>query len=175
MSDAPRANVEIKARVADLAGVRARAEPLATARLGVDRQVDTYFRTAAGRLKLRESSLSGGQLVPYLRPDEAGPKRSDYAVVPVAEPARVRELLAAVLGVHRVVRKTREILLVENVRVHLDEVEGLGAFVELEAVFDGSADAEARERVKIARLLDALGVRDQDLVAVSYETLLAGD
>ena len=172
MRGALRANVEIKARVADLPAVRARAARLATQRVGVDRQVDTYFRTAAGRLKLRESSLSGGQLVPYLRPDEPGPKRSDYAVVPVAEPGRVRELLARLLGVHRVVRKTREIFLVGNVRVHLDEVEGLGSFVELEAVFDGSPGVEAVERAKVARLLRELGVRDEDLVAGSYETLL---
>ena len=61
-----RANIEIKARVAELGPIRARAEALATTWVGVDRQVDTYFRTQRGRLKLRESSLSGGQLVPYL-------------------------------------------------------------------------------------------------------------
>ena len=84
----------------------------------------------------------------------------------------MRELLARLLGVHRVVRKTREIFLVGNVRVHLDEVEGLGSFVELEAVFDGSPGVEAAERAKVARLLRELGVRDEDLVAGSYETLL---
>jgi predicted adenylyl cyclase CyaB len=166
------ANVEIKARVADLAALRARAERLATARLGIDRQVDTYFRVASGRLKLRESSLSGGQLVPYRRPDQPGARRSDYLVVPVEDPERLKSLLAAMLGVHRVVRKTREILLVENVRVHLDEVEGLGSFLELEAVFDGSDAGELREREKVAGLLRELGVADGQLVATSYEALL---
>ena len=167
-------NVEIKARVADLAALRARAERLATQRIGVDVQVDTYFRVPSGRLKLRESSLSGGQLVPYLRPDEPGARRSDYLVVPVADAARLKELLARILGVHRVVRKTRQILLVDNVRIHLDEVEGLGAFLELEAVFDGSAAGETRERAKLARLLGELGVADAELVAGSYEGLLSG-
>lgn len=166
-------NVEIKARVADLAALRARAERLANRRLGVDRQVDTYFRVPNGRLKLRESALSGGQLVPYLRPDAQGARRSDYLVVPVAEAARLKSLLAGILGVHRVVRKTREILLVDNVRIHLDEVDGLGSFLELEAVFDGSAAGEQREREKVARLLAELEIDESQLVATSYEALLA--
>jgi predicted adenylyl cyclase CyaB len=73
--------------------------------------------------------------------------------------------------VHREVRKRREIFLVDNVRVHLDEVEGLGTFLELEAVFDGSNAAEPAERAKVARLLAELGVREADLVPTSYEAL----
>jgi len=166
------ANVEIKARCPDLAGARERAHRLATRVVGVDRQVDTYFVVPNGRLKLRESSLSGGQLIPYLRPDRAAARRSDYRVLPVDDPAGLRELLAAILGVHRVVRKTREIVLVDNVRIHLDEVEDLGTFLELEAVFDGSPDAEAAEHAKVARLLAELGVSEERLVATSYEALL---
>jgi len=166
-------NIEIKARVADLAALRARAERLATGRVGLDRQVDTYFRVPGGRLKLRESSLSGGQLVPYLRPDEQGARRSDYLVVPVADAARLKSLLGGILGVHRVVRKTREILLVDNVRVHLDEVEGLGSFLELEAVFDGSAAGELREREKVFKLIRELGIEENQLVGTSYEGLLS--
>jgi adenylate cyclase, class 2 len=167
-----RHNVEIKARASDPAGARIRAASLATEHVGVDHQVDTYFRVPRGRLKLRESSLSGAQLVPYLRPDEPGPKRSDYQIVPVEDPVRLTALLAAILGVHRVVRKRREIWRVGNVRIHLDEVEGLGSFLELEAVFDGTPAAEIRERKKVADLLVALGLREADLVAGSYETLL---
>jgi predicted adenylyl cyclase CyaB len=166
------ANLELKARAADLAAVRERVKAVATAWLGVDEQVDTYFRAARGRLKLRESSLSGGQLVAYLRPDQPGARRSDYVVIPVPEPARTKELLAALLGVHRVVRKTREIALHENVRIHLDRVEGLGAFVELEAVWDGSAAGEAEQARKVAFLREALAIRDGDLVPLSYEGLL---
>ena len=166
------ANLELKARCADLAALRERVKAVATAWLGVDEQVDTYFRTREGRLKLRESSLSGGQLVPYLRPDAAAARRSDYVVVPVPEPARTKELLAVLLGVHRVVRKTREIALHENVRIHLDRVEGLGDFVELEAVWDGSPSGEAEQARKVACLRERLEIRDADLVAGSYESLL---
>lgn len=167
-------NLEIKARCADLAGARSRARALATERLGVDRQVDTYFRTPRGRLKLRESSLSGGQLIPYLRPDADGPRRADYQVLPVAEPERLKQLLTWILGVHRVVRKEREILRYENVRIHLDRVEGLGAFVELEAVYDGTLEAEPRERRKLDFLMKELGVEPASLLATSYEALAQG-
>jgi predicted adenylyl cyclase CyaB len=166
------ANVELKARCADLDAARERARALATAYVGVDRQRDTYFCTRAGRLKLRESSLAGGQLIPYLRADAPGPRRSDYRVIRVPDAEGTRRLLAELLGVHREVRKQREIFLVDNVRVHLDRVEGLGTFLELEAVFDGSPGAEAAEHAKLRRLAAALGVRDEDLVATSYEALL---
>jgi len=169
----PIANIEIKARCRDLAAARKAASRLATRHLGIDHQVDTYFSTRSGRLKLRESSLSGGQLVPYLRADSAGPKRSDYRVIPVDDAPGLLRLLGAILGVHRIVRKEREIFLVENVRIHLDRVDRLGEFVELEAVFDGSAAAEAAQHREVERLMNELGVRAEDLVAMSYEGLLA--
>ena len=192
-------NFELKARCADLARARERTQAIATRWLGVDEQVDTYFRTAprggsppsggkpasgarseakpsggkpAGRLKLRESSLSGAQLVPYLRPDAPGARRSDYVVIPVPEPERTKALLSALLGVHRVVKKRREIALYQNVRIHLDRVDGLGDFVELEAVWDGGAAGESEQREKLSFLREQLGIRDDDLVAVSYEGLL---
>jgi predicted adenylyl cyclase CyaB len=168
------ANLELKACCADLGALRERVKRVATAWLGVDEQVDTYFRTSRGRLKLRESSLSGGQLVPYLRPDAAAARRSDYVVIPVPEPARTKELLAALLGAQRVVRKAREIALHENVRIHLDRVDGLGDFVELEAVWDGSAAGEAEQARKVAFLREQLEIRDDDLVPLSYEGLLDG-
>jgi predicted adenylyl cyclase CyaB len=167
-----RANVEIKARCEDLDDARKRALRLAPERVGLDHQVDTYFRTRTGRLKLRESSLSGGQLVPYLRPDEAGPRRSEYRVIPVDDPAGVKRLFTEVLGVECVVEKEREILIHENVRIHLDRVKGLGTFLELEAVFDGSPDAEAEQHRKVAFLIKELGVQEKDLLAQSYEQLV---
>jgi predicted adenylyl cyclase CyaB len=171
-SESPRANLELKARCADLAAARERALRLATSHVGLDHQVDTYFRTARGRLKLRESRLSGGQLVPYLRDDLRGVRRADYRVVPVADPAGTKALLAEILGVHRVVEKEREIFLHENVRIHLDRVKGLGSFVELEAVFGGDPADEPAQRRLLERLADALGVRPQDVVAGSYEGLV---
>jgi predicted adenylyl cyclase CyaB len=171
-SAGPRANLEIKARCADLDAARERVSRIATRRVGLDRQVDTYFRTHSGWLKLRESSLRGGQLVPYLRPDQPGPKLADYRVVPVEDPRGLKALLGEILGVHCVVEKRREIFLYQNVRIHLDRVKGLGSFLELEAVFDGSEAGLADQRRKVDFLMKELGVRDEHLVSTSYEGLL---
>jgi predicted adenylyl cyclase CyaB len=165
-------NLEIKARCRDLAAARSAAQRVATRYVGIDKQVDTYFRAREGRLKLRESSLDGGQLVPYLRPDTPGPKCADYQVIPVEDAAGLKLLMTRILGVHRVVLKEREILLYENVRIHLDRVEGLGEFVELEAVFDGSPAAEVEQRRVVDFLMEALGIDAGDLLAGSYEGLV---
>ncbi|MHC4940541.1 MAG: class IV adenylate cyclase [Planctomycetota bacterium] len=165
-----RSNLEIKARCRE--PVRARA--LATETVGIDRQTDTYFATKCGRLKLRESSLSGGQLIPYFRPD-AGVRRSDFQVIAVEDPEGLKAMLGEMLGVHAVVRKTREILLHENVRIHIDEVEGLGSFVELEAVFDGTPDEEERQHAKVGWMMREMGVTEADLIAGSYEGLVDGE
>ena len=169
-----RANLEIKARCADPAAARARAEAIATEYVGIDHQIDTYFVTTRGRLKLRESSLAGGQLVPYLRPDQEAARRSDYRVIPVEDPVGVKGLLATILGVHRVVEKEREIFLFENVRIHLDRVKGLGSFLELEAVFDGSPGAELDQRPKVERLMKELAISPDDLLGTSYEAMVRG-
>jgi predicted adenylyl cyclase CyaB len=167
-----RANLELKARCADLELARERAREVATAWLGVDEQTDTYFTTRSGRLKLRESSLSGAQLVPYFRADEPSAKRSSYQVIALEDGAGLLRMLTVMLGVHRVVRKRREIGLYQNVRIHLDRVEGLGDFIEFEAVWDGGAEGLAEQERKLAFLRERLGVRDEDLIAGSYETLL---
>ncbi|MBW2245561.1 MAG: CYTH domain-containing protein [Deltaproteobacteria bacterium] len=92
--------------------------------------------------------------------------------MPVPEPEETRRLFSALLGVHKVVRKEREIALVGNVRIHLDRVEGLGTFLELEAVFDASPEAEAEERKKVDRLMEQLGIRPEDLIDTSYEAMV---
>jgi predicted adenylyl cyclase CyaB len=167
-----RVNLELKARCADLDAARECARAVATEWIGVDDQVDTYFVTRAGRLKLRESSRSGAQLIPYLRPAEPAAKRSDYQVIPVEDgPGLVRQL-TALLGIHRIVRKRREVAFYQNVRIHLDRVEGLGTFLELEAVWDGAQSGVAEQERKLAFLRERLGVQDRDLLAGSYETLL---
>lgn len=160
-------NIELKARIADLSVARATAERLATQYVGVELQVDTYFVSAVGRLKLREIDDRVAQLVAYERPNHPDAKGSDYYLVSVAEPAALKQALTAALGLRGVVRKRREIFLVDNVRIHLDEVDGLGTFLEFEAVLGPNID-DRRGQEQVAELREAFGIRSGDLLEGSY-------
>lgn len=138
-------------------------------------QRDTYFHVQRGRLKLREVRREGAppqtELIQYLRPDDPDARASDYLVVSVTDPEALREALARALGVRVVVAKRRELYLWRHTRIHLDVVERLGAFVELETVVtDPSFSADAR--AELAQGAAALGICDPDRVAVSYADLL---
>jgi adenylate cyclase class 2 len=139
-------NIELKARLLDLDAARQIAQDLATRQVGVQHQIDTYFHCRNGRLKLRQIDGLSAQLVWYARPDEPGPKASDYALVPVSNPETLKAALAAGLGVRCVVDNRREIFLWRNVRIHLDQVTGLGCFLEFEAVLGQGVDEAAGRR-----------------------------
>ena len=160
-------NIEIKARLADLAAARRVAERIATDRLGVQEQVDTYFHCRQGRLKLREIEGLPAQLIGYARPDRLGPKASDYVLVPVHDPEALKQALTATLGVRGVVRKRREIFLYRNVRIHLDEVTGQGAFLEFEAVLSPEMD-DGAGRILVEELLQTFSIKPADLITGSY-------
>ena len=164
-------NVELKARCSDLDAAEQVCRRLDAQHAGTDHQVDTYFAARDGRLKLRTSDLRPAHLIWYDRADEAGAKGCRYAIVEVDDADAVRTLLAAALGVRITVDKVRRIFLHDNVRIHLDQVEGLGAFIEFEAVMQDDAQAAAG-RDQVERLRAAFGIRDGDLVARSYSDLL---
>jgi adenylate cyclase class IV len=164
-------NVEIKARVADLDAVEARVRPLATSGPFELAQDDTFFPCAEGRLKLRELAPDRGELIFYARPDTAGPKVSDYTLVPTSTPGLLREALAAALGVLGRVVKARRLYLVGRTRVHLDRVMGLGEFLELEVVLADTEDVAVGE-AEARHILTELGVAPEDLVVGAYLDLL---
>ncbi|MBN2216285.1 MAG: class IV adenylate cyclase [Pirellulales bacterium] len=164
-------NIELKARVDDLDLARQTAEAIADKRLGARRQVDTYFRCHQGRLKLRQMDRSAAQLIWYARPDQPDAKASDYLVVPVANPETLKTALAAALGVLVIVEKHREAFLWKNVRIHLDRVEGLGDFLEFEAVL-GPTDDDAVGRQRLAELTEQFRIDKEHLVPASYSDLL---
>ena len=162
-----RRNIELKARIADLERARESAREIAPARVGIEQQVDTYFGCRTGRLKLRERDELPSQLIAYERTNLAESKPSDYRLVEVAEPDKVKAALSMALGVEAVVAKVREILMYENVRIHLDEVEGQGAFIEFEAVLcDG--DDESDQYAKVEMLCQHFGIAAEDYVEGSY-------
>jgi adenylate cyclase class IV/ribosomal protein S18 acetylase RimI-like enzyme len=165
------ANVEIKARVDDLARVRETAARLADGPPEVLRQTDTFFQVPAGRLKVRTFADGTGELIGYDRPDTRGPKISTYSRLGAARGETLAAILGRVLPVRGTVVKEREVFLIGRTRVHLDRVEGLGSFVELEVVLaEGEAPADGEREA--GRLMDALGIAEHDLVAAAYMDLL---
>ena len=165
-------NIEIKARVADPARQRTLAERLAGAPPTVLHQEDTFFPCAHGRLKLRQLSAGHGELIAYQRADVSSTKQSDYLIYRTSAPAELRATLANALGVGVVVTKTRLLFLAGQTRIHLDEVAGLGSFLELEVVLaEGQSPAEGH---CIAReIMAALEVDESDLIDCAYADLLA--
>jgi adenylate cyclase class 2 len=166
-----RRNIELKARCADLAAAREAARTLGAAFAGLLEQRDTYFVAPNGRLKLRETAGKSAELIAYARDDAAAVRGSDYQLVSVPDPAALRTALAAALGVRGEVIKRRELWLWQGVRIHLDEVRNLGTFIEFEAVMDPDEPDEAGH-LKVATLREALGIRNGDLIGVSYSDLL---
>jgi predicted adenylyl cyclase CyaB len=166
-------NIEIKARVPDPAALRAAAERLSDTPATVLHQEDTFFHSPQGRLKLRRFDATHGELIYYERTDTAGPKRSNYFITRTSEPDMLKGVLAAAYGVRGVVRKTRTLYLVGQTRIHLDDVDGLGAFMELEVVLQpGQQDAHGQAVADT--LMAQLGIAPADLIEGAYIDLLQG-
>jgi predicted adenylyl cyclase CyaB len=164
-------NVEIKARVRNPGEVAARAETIADGPPELLVQHDTFYNVPSGRLKLRVFPSGEGELISYRRTDATGPKTSEYHLVRTDAPDALHEVLAHALGVRRVVSKQRTLLHFGRTRIHLDEVEDLGHFMELEVVLQDGEDE--RRGVEVAHdLLARLGVSYEDLVAGAYVDLL---
>ncbi len=164
-------NIEIKALAPDLAAVRQRAEAIADGPARVLEQEDTFFYCERGRLKLRRLSPGDGELIHYFRSDTTEPTGSDYVIARTSEPGRLVEALDRALGLRGVVRKRRTLLLVGQTRIHLDEVDGLGDFVELEVVLEEGQSAESGERLA-RQLMASLGIDEGALVERAYIDLI---
>jgi adenylate cyclase len=165
-------NVEVKARIDSVAALLARVRPLADGEPQLILQDDSYFDCRDGRLKLRMLDSGDAELIHYRRPDREAAKLSDYVRVPVADPDALREALLRALGGIARVRKERTLLLIGQTRVHLDRVEGLGEFLELEVVLREGQSVDAGTAVADA-LLRQLGIGAEQLVATGYLELLS--
>jgi predicted adenylyl cyclase CyaB len=167
-------NLEAKYRAPDLSLVESRCAALG-ARLAVDlRQADHFFSHGKGttrRLKLREFDPRHGELISYQRADANHPRCSDYLIYETAAPEALREVLAHALGAGPVVAKRRRVYLFGATRIHLDEVEGLGTFVEIETVLAEEADSGAA--AEFETVANALGLTADRIVPGAYVDLLA--
>jgi len=164
-------NIEIKARIVDWNATLNIIRKLADTGPKILVQEDVFFNTATGRLKLRTINDATSELIYYHRPDAGGPKGCNYLRVDVVDPAGMRELLRAVSQERGVVRKHRTLYLVKNTRIHLDQVEGLGNFLELEVVL--SPEQSDTAGVETANhLIALLGILPSSLIECAYIDLL---
>ncbi|HKY54681.1 MAG TPA: class IV adenylate cyclase [Anaerolineales bacterium] len=167
-------NIEIKARVRNWNEIRQRAERLSDTPVQIIHQEDIFFNTEKGRLKLRVLAPDRGQLIYYMRSDQEGPKRSDYHIYETPDPENLKRVLELAYGIRGVVKKTRYLYLVGRTRIHLDDVDGLGQFMELEVVLkDGQSIVEGEEIAE--RLMNSLGVERSNLIDGAYMDLIASN
>ncbi|CAG0932099.1 adenylate cyclase, class 2 [Thermoflexales bacterium] len=164
-------NIEIKARIKNIDAILSRAAALADQGPREIIQDDTFFECKNGRLKLRVLSPAEGQLIFYRRPDQKGPKESFYLVSTTTTPDALRESLSLACGQVGRVHKNRTLFLAGRTRIHLDRVEGLGDFLELEVVLEDGERVETGEAIA-QDLMEKLDVRPDQLVEGAYIDLL---
>ncbi len=164
-------NVEIKARVRNFDIVRQKAAALADKLPEIIEQEDVFFQSSCGRLKLRQLAPNTGQLIHYERPDVSGPKTSTYSISYTDNPSQLRNVLASALGETTIVKKVREVYLVGQTRIHLDVVEGLGVFIELEVVL-GVEEADLSGQNTAYEVMAELGIEQSDLIEGAYADLI---
>jgi predicted adenylyl cyclase CyaB len=164
-------NVEIKAWLPQRETCIIRAEQMSGRPAEVIHQEDIFFPCESGRLKLRIFSRTGGELIFYRRTDEKGPKTSDYSITKTEEPIKLREIMEKAFGIRAVVKKTRLLFLVGRTRIHIDAVEDLGDFIELEVVLDDSEDKSVCEK-EIITLMQELGIDETNLIDSAYVDLI---
>ncbi|MDH0348086.1 class IV adenylate cyclase [Aeromonas dhakensis] len=164
-------NIEIKASIERIDDLLPKALAIADQGPVEIEQDDTFFRCDAGRLKLRTLSPSAGELIFYRRADQQGPKESFYQLTPTHEPDRLRETLSLACGQIGRVQKKRTLLLLGRTRIHLDRVQGLGHFLELEVVLEEDEPLEAGMQ-EANDIMAQLGVEPSRLIESAYLDLL---
>lgn len=164
-------NIEIKAKCNNPGKIRNILESQGAEFRGIDHQVDTYFKVHSGRLKLREGNIEN-DLIYYDREDKAGPKQSNIVLFPYEPGSALKEILTKSLEILVVVDKQREIYFIENVRFHLDKIESLGSFVEIEAIGRHEGIGENNLLVQCQFYLELFRIKKKDLVSCSYSDLL---
>lgn len=166
-------NIELKARTTRQPAIRAWLQAHNADFRGADEQTDTYFNLppGAGRLKLRHGNIENN-LIHYQRSDDPRARASDVALAPVADGPALKNCLSRALGVLTEVRKRREIYFMENVKIHLDELDGLGQFVEIEAIAPAPDWPAERLQAQCAYFMEVFEIDAADVVAASYSDMV---
>lgn len=164
-------NYEFKARVDDIAPYEQPFLELDPDYKGTDHQIDTYFNTAVGRLKLREGNIENA-LINYEREDVANSKLSEIILYKHEPDPALKDILTAQLGVKVIVEKTRKIYFIDNVKFHFDIVEQLGTFLEVEAIDKGGSYTIEELKDLCDKYFDFFQLCKTDLVDKSYSDLM---
>ena len=164
-------NIEIKAKSNNQDAIREILKSKNADFKGVDHQIDTYFKVNNGRLKLREGKIEN-HLIYYQRENKGGPKQSDVTLFKSDSTSSLKEILTKALGILVVVDKKREIYFIDNVKFHIDVVEDLGTFVEVEAIDNDGTIGKDRLLEQCQFFLDLFKISQEDLISVSYSDLL---
>jgi len=167
----PHLNVEIKAACSDPDRIRSVLRRHNADFRGTDHQTDTYFKIPAGRLKLREGNIENA-LIFYNRPNQPGPKTAHVSLCPLHPDSKLKDLLTNALGILTTVRKQREIYFIQNVKFHIDSVDGLGSFVEIESIGSDSAIGTEKLLDQCKKYLELFAIADEDLIDCSYSDML---
>lgn len=163
---------EIKARCKDADGLHEKLMALGADYKGTDHQVDTYYKVAKGRLKLRMGNIEKN-LISYFRPNDASVKKSDVSFQSIEEESHIPEILERNLEILVVVDKKRKIYFIDNVKFHIDEVASLGSFMEIEAIGNEAKDRSFVElQNQCQKFMNLLDIKKEDLINQSYSDLL---
>ncbi len=167
--------IEIKARCTDPLSIEAILKAQNAEFRGMDHQIDTYFRVTTGRLKLREGNIEN-TLIHYNRPNQSEPKQSDVTLFKTpTEAAALKKILTDSMGILTVVNKKRSIYFIENVKFHIDEVLGLGHFVEIEAINSENINTvlspEALQK-QCRFYIQLFNIQKSDLLSNSYSDMI---
>ena len=165
-------NIEIKARCADPSFVRNYLLGNKAEYKGLDEQTDTYFNVPNGRLKLREGTIENN-LIYYDRNNQRGPKTSHFQLVKIGDANGLKLILERACGIKMIVKKKREIYYILNVKFHIDDVPGLGSFIEIEAgnILADKTKDELLEQCNF--YVKEFGIKEEDLLEGSYSDMLA--
>jgi predicted adenylyl cyclase CyaB len=167
-------NIEIKARCSNPERIRTILKDADARHEGQDHQVDTYFNTPAGRLKLRQGNIDNA-LIAYTRVDQSGPKQSNVLLYKTQDSEGLKSILDCVLETRVVVDKRRDIFFIENVKFHLDTVTGLGDFVEIEAIDDTGKRSQQELHKQCVQYMTPLEIPEEDLLTPSYSDMMINE
>jgi predicted adenylyl cyclase CyaB len=164
-------NIEIKASLDNVDSCLDKAKSLSGDDPEIIKQEDFFFNCDNGRLKLRIFSHQKGELIFYNRKNEKVPKTSEYFITETDEPDRLLQVLEKAYGIHGIVRKTRKLFLIGRTRVHIDNVENLGDFLEFEVVLSENENTN-EGKTEAHRLMDQFGIENDDLIECAYVDLI---